>query len=395
MNWLIAPILITLAAQTAAAADCVERNLETLPGSSMQKIPVYDQDSSGTCFAYAASELMNAYLLNRDPESPLRIHPAVAAIRYKRAYDPRAELSGGDVAQSIRAVRSGFNYRYDGVSEDLARIAGESGMSESEVLQMIELVGELMTDAEVQRLARAAAWRELGRSPNRRQFEDALRREVAGRMDLDLSASGSTCKREIEASYEGFIRSSSIASSVKIAGEALFSAGNRELKLPFTYLPKPEQVTALRNSNDWHAKIIREHFASGASLPLGISFCSRVIREGSLRAIEGEVGYMRRIPDMDKCEHHAALITGTRNNEGRCEYLLRNTWGSTFTNDNRLSCVCRHRMTREFSECPGNGRVGAKPTAPMIENAADLKVISCWIAEDEITPNMTGITRLR
>lgn len=381
------PLALILTGHAARGADCVDRNLETLPGSSMQRIPVYDQDSSGTCYAYAASELMNAYVLDRDPTSPLKIHPAVAAIRFKRRFDPQAELSGGDVTDTIRAVRTGFNYRYDGVSEDLSKIAGDSGMSESEVLQMIESVGELMTDPAIQ-------WG-LAKSTKRKQYETAIRKRVASQIDLDLSESHSACPSQVAETIEGFIQTASIASSVKIAGETLFSIKNREFKPPYFYIPEPEQVTGIRNSFDRHAEVIRDHFANGARLPLGISFCSKIIRDPKLRAIEGEVGYMRRIPDMDNCEHHAALITGTRKNGERCEFLIRNTWGSQFANENRLSCVCQHRLTREFLECPGNGHQSGDLSAPLIPDAPDLKVISCWIAEDELSRNMTGITRLK
>lgn len=68
------------------------------------------------------------------------------------------------------------------------------------------------------------------------------------------------------------------------------------------------------------------------SLPVGISYCSRVLKRGkNFKGISsyGVWGHNFKKKDgKTDCGNHASLVIGTRNNGGKCEFLIRNTWGT-------------------------------------------------------------------
>ncbi len=62
--------------------------------------------------------------------------------------------------------------------------------------------------------------------------------------------------------------------------------------------------------------------------PLGITFCSTVLNNKNAEAVNRSGG----VSDIQSCGAHAAVIIGKRGTaDGKCEYLIRNSWGKSYS----------------------------------------------------------------
>ena len=90
-------------------------------------------------------------------------------------------------------------------------------------------------------------------------------------------------------------------------------------------LPKPTHLKFKRNNSIKDIlKIINNELSKSDSTGLGISYCSAVLRKGGK-----EFKLSKYDPRSRGCGNHASIIIGQRMRAGRCQILLRNTWGFT------------------------------------------------------------------
>jgi hypothetical protein len=65
--------------------------------------------------------------------------------------------------------------------------------------------------------------------------------------------------------------------------------------------------------------------------PIAISYCSKMLKD---KNYEGTVVHHdksfggQKVPKSKDCGPHASVIIGKKKIEGKCNYLIRNTWGS-------------------------------------------------------------------
>ncbi len=404
----------------ADAAPCAAHNLETEPGSPMPKIPVYDQDGIGICYAYSASELMNAYLIKKNPKAGLQIHPALAAIRYAEGeLKDGGELSGGHIGTAINACRGKDAFSYSSIQSSLNEIGSRAGMSEAQALEFIERLGKMMSDPSVQAQARVKAMHESkpraseGRSgvavadaasfavrpvpPSSMQINSQIRHLAYERLPVD-----GWCTANQKSALEGFALSSPVGNAIQIASCSVLNPGAR---MPPPAIPEARQYNLLGTSDQQIKKLVRDYFdGPKGKLPLGIGFCSKVLSDPSARKITRTQDASGKIHGKikDDCGGHAVLLVGTRPKGNSCEYLMRNSWGGNFSSSNKHSCLCKNTQTQGYIECPGTGTVAktiiskGKPATVQspIQDRAHLKIVSCWIPEDEMAPNIKSATVL-
>ncbi len=380
------------------AVECTNRNLETMADNPMQSIPVYDQDGTGLCYAYSASEMMNCFLMKTFGDKKLRVHPATAAIRFTAAHDKAETLNDGFIHHAINATRKRPNYSYTSVSTNLTELARNQGVSEAEVLHFIESLGKAMSNINNQKLASDRAWARANREPNlweRTGKYFSYMPEEVRKAAYESIKPDSWCSKDDLSALRTFALTAPIGSSLDIASNTVFESNHRESALEGP-LPLATHLTSMKDAAAVHAEEVRRHFALNATLPLGLSFCSRVIRDPSYVGISGSGASRAIVPAKNNggkdCGPHAVLISGIRNQGGSCQYLIRNSWGSSFGGSiSGRSCVCKNTVTKAFSECPGSGKANGAD----IPGKANLKVISCWFPESQVTNNTMSIDRLQ
>ena len=402
------------------AAPCAEHNLETEVGSPMPQIPVYDQDGIGICYAYAASELMNAYLIKKNPNAGLQIHPALPAIRYSSTeLHDGGELSGGQIGGAINACRGKESYSYRSIQSSLNEIGAKAGMSESQTLEFIERLGKLMSDPAVATTAQTTAIRAMQPSPTPQSrtvaradatyvapkplvptqsaVDSQIRLLAYKRVPVDA-----WCSADQKTALSSFALSAPVGNSIQVASSSVFKPESR-IEMPA--LPAAKDHNLLGTTEDQIKKLVRGYFdGPKGKLPLGVGFCSKVLSDPSARMVARTHDSSGALHGQlkDGCGCHAVLLVGTRPKGNSCEYLMRNSWGGNFSSNNKHSCLCRNSKTQGFEECPGTGTVSktitykGKPSTIQspIPNRANLKIVSCWISEDEMAPNIKSATVL-
>jgi hypothetical protein len=82
----------------------------------------------------------------------------------------------------------------------------------------------------------------------------------------------------------------------------------------------------MRNRKTFYHAIIKLLDKGNKPQPIGIGYCSNVLSD---KSYEGMV-FRGNEPIQEKynCNGHASVIVGKRTRKGRCEFLVRNTWGT-------------------------------------------------------------------
>ena len=384
----------------AWAQSCPTKNLLTEPNSPFNKIPVYNQDGSGTCYAFTASQLANYYLMKEKNYKDLEYHPLWAALTY--AQDNKSESVVGGVADgALEALASSKNCSYQSVTRSLQRMAKDNKMTDHEILGFIETYaseyGKLWKKfhenfANVQQEEKKRSKEELFykvkidntyvKKPflaHELKYNRAhLMKQQALESTVTIMKGYADCSEDALRQFSKMIAPILGAMDTKIIQKLLFS----ECKIPnrTNPLPKPSIYLPKKATDKDFSKMMRNHF-SHSNQPLGIRYCSNVLTDPKLESI-GNNPDLPRYNDRGKsCGSHASILVGSRMKGKTCQYLLRNTWGAGYSNwTNNWSCSCRHKKTGKYSENCN------KKTHPV----SQYEVSGCWIPESKLIKNMYG-----
>jgi hypothetical protein len=118
-------------------AECKDVNLYEEKSSPLSKIPLYDQDGSGTCYAYTASQLINFYLIKNNKSSQVVIHPAWAA-SIDSLEKKKNSTYGGFTTSAIESVKKNYYCDYKSVAEGLTSFGKTTNLTEPKVLAFFE-----------------------------------------------------------------------------------------------------------------------------------------------------------------------------------------------------------------------------------------------------------------
>lgn len=384
----------------------------------MPKIPVYDQDGTGLCYAYSASEMMNAYLLKKNPNAGLQIHPALAAIRYSEGESGNVgELSEGSITGAINSCRVKDTYSYKSIEKSLNGIGSQANMSEAQVLNFIESLGMLMSKPKVISEAERNAARNAARIRNKvaslmmtRVASETAVAPTQGQIDSEIrrlayeqvEAKNNWCSDSQKSALWSFALSAPVGNAIDVASSTVLKP---EARVGPPAIPQAQEYDLLGMSEDEVKKFVRDYFGDPkVDLPIGVGFCSEVLYDPSARKITRTTSSSGSVSSTiaKSCGDHAVLLVGTRPNGNSCDYLMRNSWGGDFSFKYKHSCICKNTKTQGYEDCPSTGTYERSVTldgntitvTDAIPNRANLKIVSCWIPEDEMAPNLIAATVL-
>lgn len=313
------------AIQAKAKADRRAQNCRPVRldqrGGSMESMPVLDQADSGTCYAYTAAQMIDAWRFSKgdmnksDLSSPLAI---AAATKYFESL-ARPEMVG----------RSEGNRILDGAPLSSALNAGlRFGSCSSRTTK--EGRYEEKIQRKIDRLL--DAYRQYRSSPG----SSTQREEISQGIVCEFNGRGSNTERFQR------LRDQIVGSFEKDnAYDYLYSLLDTFCSPPERLdIPGKPRVMALSASSIRQENFI-ETMKSGISQglqaeppqPVGISYCPEVLDNPSVRKMRPSGGFYRPTCDGDgdgKPDLHGSLIIGQRKKpDGSCEYLVRNSWGSS------------------------------------------------------------------
>jgi hypothetical protein len=319
-------------ANTSSMDDCSEVNLITETNSPFQKIPVYNQEKINICYAYSAAQMVDYHLLKNGAKKR-SVHPAWVALNYSLKHN-RHQLEIGHTKEALESLAEASNCDYETVSDALKSWAKRNDVSEARILSYIERNTPTVPAA-------------------------ALRMPASLPSVTDLRTSNMT--------------------SVQVLSSLLTMncLNKKSVSIPKAHKYNFEQLASDEAFHNMLVSKIRQ-----IKSPLSIAYCSNVWKDADYKGI-GLTWKGVRDSLKDDCHYHESLVVGRKKIGGSCHLLIRNTWGTRWTADNKnWKCVCRNKKSGDYAdEC-----------RPETHPDSDYSVEACWLPSDKIASNTGLIT---
>lgn len=332
------------------AQDCAPVNLMTAPNSPFNKIPVYDQDGIGICYAYTASQLADYHLIQNGGERS--VHPLWAALKFSER-EKKSTVSAGYTDLALKEIKKYGNCHYDKVEGPLSDWARKANIKESEVMNLIELFA---TKLEVQQKTKTS-------SLSAAEIDDVI---TATFNDHKPHCSlGATLEQLLPE-----LKALSVMSSTEMLSKLVLPACQATDKIKLPGVAYYSKESGQQNLQELQKQLVQR------KTPVSISYCSQLLYDPNFS------GGNRR----DNCGIHASLIVGMKKDDNKCKLLLRNSWGSGFgTHTDNWKCMCRNRTSGELvDDC----------TASTHNNGMYI-VEACWIDSEALGRNLDSLSYLK
>lgn len=355
---------------------CEDINLQTKVNSPLHDIPVYSQNGLGACYAYAASQLVDYQRFKSNVKNKNTTHPIWILMSYIDSKWFKDDFTGGNIDTSINAILSSGVCDKPIVDKALAKYKNGNNITDAELMDLIE---------EIYR-----AWSKKENVTTNDVYNDAIKACSAN--------SNNKIKNSMyDSIFSGFEKSNGSFSKVLprvLLGDILADCKGAHVYKPLVKSPKVSCASCDDSGID---KKIAELLK--ADQPVGISYCASILGDKNYRGISASRNdkvrvlnrTMRVIAESDVksgkkstleggitqgCGRHASLIVGSRKRNNKCQYLLRNSWGSKSYED-FPDCVCETSKGK-YVDCKHQD---GKPNK-----------VGCWIDRDSLTPNIYTLT---
>lgn len=333
---------VNLLGHNWSAAKNVLKKIKGLPPKVLN-MPAYDQGRTGTCYAFAAVQLLDYWRQSRgiqvSPEIELG-SPIHLALIFKLQNKKLGDLDGGFIDQAIKAISTqGFcpqkvvneSIRHNFGGENLQslsyaqdRESTRSIINDDLVLAELtsgfisEAVGDEGGDGNVNRI-----------NPDKIEFKDFENYVKSSHRKVINGLHRDTIKWFYD-NFSSFLKADQGNEFIKRMLYQCF----QEKKIPsyFSYMPKVRNFSgkSTRGTNEYVYEmngILQKLLSFNNPPAVGISYCSKVLKDRNFVGID-QKGVLS-----PKCGAHASVIVGMRPDprdpQNKCQYLLKNTWNSS------------------------------------------------------------------
>ena len=315
-------VLVSLLFNSFAKADCYSDetfDLRAKYPSIMNDIPIRNQGNYGYCYAYAASFIIDFYRkLNKTESHYFAIDPVAAAIM-STAQLAEFDVEGGEICDVVNGLtQRGYactsSGRAQGNWHDLGsrhqpRLVEDVFMPFIQGEKKFQPVPEKAVDLKVRKTLKLSATQKF--------FLEKMDQFLA-QFILDLQIRG--------------IPRSAFPSDAKLLGFfqgvylqntwASFDADLSFLAIESTCKKSKVALPKMSCESIRHSYLIREVDEEIQKLkPVGINVCAGMF--SNPKAIGVASGTALR-----NCAPHAVAVNGKRKYQNKCQYLIRNSWGS-------------------------------------------------------------------
>jgi hypothetical protein len=335
-------IALFVLVKSVLANDCAPINLVTEPNSPFQKMPVYEQDGAGICYAYAASQLINYHLIKNGGEPS--VHPLWVSVNYSEV-EKQSALHSGYSKVAINFLKVVKNCPAAVVSKAIETWVIQSNASEAELMGMIDSTSDLISSKNL--------------SPQ--QIDEAIEKSIT---DFAPFCSANPTWQSILP----ILRSLSVLSSQKLFEDLILPACKNNLvplNIPdaTSYSLTETQVVPTLNNR-----------LNELKAPLSIMYCSNVLEDPSDAGI---IDFQEQVLTKE-CGPHESIVVGQKEINNSCHFLIRNTWGTDFGKwTNNWNCLCKNIQTGELvDDC-------RKST----HNNGKFSIEGCWISGEALKKN--------
>ena len=405
---------------------CQNINLYEQPDNPLHKIPIYDQDGDGSCYAYSASQLIDYYNLKKNPDHKLTSALWLAfAHKYRnikfmskainRLTSPRRvfgiakpqELGYSDINLALMDIRDVGVCDADVVKESIKNFRVTDLLNDDEFLYLFNLVHHQIKD-----LKKSDSY--IEEQEKRRIFDIALNdlieqrdkdildpkdKEVALerlnrlRIRPQLVCGPDAPSPEAELLYDQMMSAFSFDKKnrqLEILKEKVFANCFKPGATRKVEVPKFENVGEFYASNEKILKSI-DHALDDKNSPAALGYCSKVMSNpnqtpplklsphGLLPS--PRVLQLATSENVQKCSPHYSLVVGRRARGMQCQYMIRNTYGPHFWNE-YMDCTCE-KEGKQF-DCSFK-----------THGDQDVKVLGCWINGENLAESTFSVTSFK
>jgi len=351
-------IFISLIYFSESWGNCSSSDLNE--GGPFKHMPIYDQDGTGLCYAYAASQLISYELRINNPSTTLDPSPLALSADASGFFD--RSLDGGKIRKMIASAKSSGIRKYTCVKEQAARF----GTTEAFYTKTVHKIAELHSKFE---------W-----------FRKPSRDEVLQNIKSYPDIPSRFCN--VSQIYDDLSSHDLLNTSAPDILKKFISP------CPVNPLPDLDYKEFNKGSDDEIAGNINNILDQ--KRPVGVNFCYNIFELPGYYPppVRGSILPRERSLTINPCDSHAALITAKRadsNNE--CEYLIRNSWGAYWKPEG-FSCACKINGAY-FADCPSYEDLLKKYPDNVKHSIADFYesriYVGCWIKKGQLAPTIMSV----
>lgn len=299
-----------------SADDCKEVDLNH--SEALSNIPVQDQDGSGTCYAFAGAQILEFEERSRGRKETLSAIDLglIYSTKEQLLWD-RDSLQSGQVKDAISgAVKNGVASRAC-VDREIRTFTKDTGQTLEQFVTVLETIHS---------------------STN--LFVSERKEVVDASKQLRENSYTATCA--VQPTLEKILQKGLWNVGVPDALESVInSCVKRRIRLP------EYKFTSMNTGNDDEVRNFLNQGLDGKK-PLALGICAEILDGTSphqgLRGI-GFPLFRGSNGNLKKCSSHAVMAVARKKINGKCHYLIRNSWGARWKG-NGHKCACK--TTRKY-----------------------------------------------
>lgn len=351
----LALLTLLLVMSTNSMANCEPVNLYNNQ-SPLNEIPIVDQAEIASCYAQTTAQMVEYHLRENALSTPdvrgLWVG-LVHKLKRKVHWSPN-RIDYSLLEWAIKDLKSQGNCSIQDYSRSMVRVKAGNQLSDDDMVYFLNRVfkkyKKYRWSLRHRRNALSKAYDEVVSS---KYFQ--------GKITSSMRASVESMKAYSNKKFLKYLRSQ------------VFS----ECKALEDVAPNiPEVVSTARGfeSDEFIMQVMSNVLTADSPQPIGLGYCSKIFS-----GQPGELHLMKRprllnmVLNAGKCSAHYSVVVGQRPVGEKCEYLVRNSYGTGKWANNR-SCFC------EFSD-------GSRGTCHSDVLPLGSKVLGCWVDGKELAQN--------
>lgn len=423
---------------SATAYPCSDVNLYNTPESPLRKIPIYDQDGDGLCYAYTAAQMIDYYNLKKNPDHKLTSsHWLAFAHKYKnhkhmskfinRVTSPRRvvgiaepnQLGYSDINLALKDIKDVGVCDQEVVQAGIAKFKKTNKLNDDEFLYLFNIFhrnvkekrksdaqfdDKLITEIFHESLKELIMQREsdltdpllVRKDESLTDEELALRyskekkiKDLESLYMCDPSGSPAGDAQELYSSIKSVFNFERKNKQLELLKENIFADCFKEGAAKKVEVPNFRHMGELWTSNK---KLLRtmDDALDKRQEPAAIGYCSKALNspgfeppvDMTVSGLKPRIMRLTSSENIKKCSPHYSIIVGRRQRADSCQYMIRNTYGSHFWNKT-MDCTCENKNKEQF-DCTYQSH-GDK----------DVTVLGCWIPGEKLAESTFTVTSFK
>jgi hypothetical protein len=326
------------------ANTCPDLRLDS-PNHSMEHVNVTSQDGLGVCYAYAATQMLDAVFDTEDKLLKKSVNKGTSSSLFSAVVALEHYSNDGKVV-----LRENGNYRFpfEGghICESFNYIRSVGACPDQKIQKYLRVIqnGKGILDVSTPYKFFAEIYKVFDVYNSSLETNTSSPSPIYGLFNDDeeeyscYDNAVSKLKKKLklifgdDAPNDLFLHAAFNSKNGPIAafGKFMLSlcpASERRKPLVSVSCQDVSSLGFYKNGSEPKLKFTNQLLTqlSTSKLPVGISYCSEVLLKG--KSYSGVKSHQLQTFDKS-CGHHASVVIGSRQKNGQCELLVRNSWGT-------------------------------------------------------------------